>query len=366
MLITRIDVWNFAPTFRDGPYVMSHVTQDHAYGRILQIQTDKGIYGLGEIVFPPSLADADRLNQIASEPGYLADLPGKNISGLIEVTNRLREEGKVGRAAAFGIETATFDIMARADERPLSSQLGGVLTRSVDDYFSISETGDDRIRQRIVEASADRRVFQLKLGIGTPDDDVRQIGLMLAHMSDDQLLLADANGGWSIPRALETIARFDDPRIMWEEPCPTYDENLEIAQRCQRPVMVDQCVGDPATARRAIADKAAAAICIKPAFIGGLTPAREFRDLAAAAGMKMRIDGPWCGDIAIAAILHLAVGAPPELLISSCDLREPLVLTPCLGGVRDAGGTRIAPPEGPGLGITLITDQLGPPETTYA
>ena len=55
MLITRIDVWNFAPTFRDGPYVMSHVTQDHAYGRILQIQTDKGIYGPGEIVFPPSI-----------------------------------------------------------------------------------------------------------------------------------------------------------------------------------------------------------------------------------------------------------------------------------------------------------------------
>jgi hypothetical protein len=49
--------------------------------------------------------------------------------------------------------------------------------------------------------------------------------------------------------------------------------------------------------------------------------------------MKMRIDGPWCGDIATAAILHLALGAPPDLLIAGCDLREPLVRERDLKGV---------------------------------
>jgi len=77
--------------------------------------------------------------------------------------------------------------------------------------------------------------------------------------------------------------------------------------------------------------------------------------------MRVRIDGPWCGDIASAAILHLAVGVPEDLLISGCDLREPVAMPFNLNGVRHAEGNKIAPPAGYGLGITLPDKLLGPP-----
>ena len=129
--------------------------------------------------------------------------------------------------------------------------------------------------------------------------------------------------------------------------------------------MLDQCVGNAALAKRAIAEGLADSICIKPAFLGGLTTARDIRDLCADKKMKMRIDGPWCGDIATAANLHLAVGAPPELLVAGCDLREPLVIEPCLGGVKRSGSARIAPPEGLGLGVEASVTMLGDPEAVY-
>jgi hypothetical protein len=90
--------------------------------------------------------------------------------------------------------------------------------------------------------------------------------------------------------------------------------------------------------------------------------ARQVRDHAIKAGMRARIDGPWCGDIASAAILHLAVGMPEDLLISGCDLREPVEIPVDLNGVGHAGRKKIAPPSGFGLGITLPDNLPRPPE----
>ena len=129
--------------------------------------------------------------------------------------------------------------------------------------------------------------------------------------------------------------------------------------------MVDQCVKEAGLAIQAVDDQLVSSLCIKPAFLGGLTVARDVRDYCVSSGMKMRIDGPWCGDIATAAILHLAVGAPPDLLIAGCDLREPLVRELDLKGVVSMGKFRIAPPSGAGLGITLPDGALGDSEATY-
>ncbi|MCP5083441.1 MAG: mandelate racemase/muconate lactonizing enzyme family protein [Alphaproteobacteria bacterium] len=365
MTITKLEVWNFRPLMRDGPYAMSHVTQDSAYGRILKVHTGDGRHGLGEVVFPPSVPQHVQMGQIAEERAFLALLIGQPVDTLLDLATDLRDRGKTWGGIGFGVETAWYDLVARQKGCPVSDLLGGAQYDAVHDYFSISERSPERIRERVALAGPERAVFQLKLGVGTLDDDVEQVTSLLAAMSPGQTVLADANGGWSVERACETMARFDDARIVWEEPCSLYEDNVEVMRRSGIPVMVDQSVSSAEVALKAASDGHAHSICIKPAFLGGLSVAQTVRDAAAAAGMKMRIDGPWCGDIATAANLHLAVGAPPELLISSCDLREPLVLTPSLGGIRNLPDTRMALNGGPGLGVCLPEDALGAPEATY-
>ena len=365
MKIKKIAVWGIQMPFRDGPYAMSHVTQEVVYGRVLQVHTVDGQTGLGEVVFPPTLSVDERQQLIADEPLYLSSLAGKEVDGLIQLAQELCGRGRSWSGIAFGLETAGYDLLGKAGGLPVSDLLGGRLGEGVDDYFSISESTIEKIRKRLAIAGSERKVIQLKLGIGSPGDDAEQVSAALSNMADWQILLADANGGWSVDTACEIISCFNDPRIVWEEACWTYDENAEVARRTGQPVMVDQCVKEVGLARKAVDDQLVSSLCIKPAFLGGLTVGRDIRDYCANSGMKMRIDGPWCGDIATAAILHLAVGALPDLLIAGCDLREPLVRKRDLKGVVSLGKSRIAPPSGVGLGITLPDDALGDPDATY-
>lgn len=365
MTIAKIAVWDFRVPFRDGSYAMSHVTQEVIFGRILQVCMVDGKKGLGEIVFPPSLLEQARHDLISDEENYLADMIGKEAADLILLAGELRDRGHAWGAVAFGLETAAFDLLGQERGCLVSACLGGAQMESVADYFSISEQKIEDIQARVSLAGSDRQVIQLKLGIGSLDDDADQIDAALDAMSSGQILLADANGGWTVEEARELISRFDDPRIVWEEPARSYEENTEVAKHTNRPVMVDQCVGEISIARRAIDEGYVSSLCIKPAFLGGLTVAREVRDYCTERGMTMRIDGPWCGDIATAAILHLAVGAPTGMLIAGCDLREPLEIDSDLKGVIDKGSTRIAPPPGVGLGVTLPDGALGEAEAVY-
>lgn len=365
MKISQIEVWSFCPGFRDGPYAMSHVVMDAVYGRQLRVRTTTGVTGLGEVVFGSAITKDESEAIFAREPNFLSSLVGQQTESLAVLARELRKEGKTTRGVAFALETALLDIRARSQNKSLADLLGGALTDSVDSYFSVSERNVARVRDRIALAGPTRAVIQLKLGIGAIEEDVSQVAASLDVMNHHQLLLADANGGWTVDSACNVIRRFDDARIIWEEPCDNYDDNVQVARLSGRPVMFDQCIADADLARRAVTEGVAGAVCIKPGFLGGLLVARDIRDRCAKASLKMRIDGPWCGDIASAAALHLAMGAPPHLLIAGCDLREPLVIEPDLRGVVYAGDTRIAPPRGIGLGINLGERTLGEPVAVY-
>ncbi len=364
MTISKIEVWDFLPPFRDGPYAMSHVTVDSAFGRIYQVHTKDGLTGLGEVVFPPSVPRAQQLDRVNDEAVFLGDLIGRPAIDLMPLAAELRSRDKAWGGIGFGLETARYDLEAKRRQVPLSDLLGGAKCGAVPDYFSISERSPARISERVAEAGTQRTVFQIKLGVGDFEDDLKQVSLILNELTPEQIVLADANGGWSVERACETIARFDDPRIVWEEPCNTYEANAEVMRRSGTALMVDQCAASPEIVAQVIADGLAHSLCIKPAFLGGLSVAQQIRDDCVAADMKMRIDGPWCGDIATAAILHLALGAPEDLLIASCDLREPLVIEPDLRGVTTRSDTRVAPPAG--IGISLPGNALGAPGAVYA
>ena len=364
MNITQIRVWDFAPLFRDGPYKMSFVTQINMFGRILQIETEDGFAGLGEIVFYPTLAADQREILIEKEATYLQGLIGQPIKSILDLAEQLRKNGKEWHGVTFGLETAAFDILARRRQIPLSKLWSESQANSINNYFSISERTVKKVRARLKLAGKERRILQLKTGVGSVDNDISLINGILKDMSSHQTVLVDANGGWSMEQALQIIGRFNDSRIVWEDPCESYEDNLAISGMISNPVMFDMCARSPDVVKLAVTEPTVASICIKPASLGSLRIAQQIRDLCADSRKKMRIDGPFCGDIASAAILHMAVGAPSELMIAGCDLREPLAIEVDLGGVVELPECRIAPPPGHGLGIDLNSVKLGQPART--
>jgi cis-L-3-hydroxyproline dehydratase len=99
---------------------------------------------------------------------------------------------------------------------------------------------------------------------------------------------------------------------------------------------------------------------LKISKFGGLTKIRQARDLCVSLGIAMTIEDTWGGDVATAAIAHLAHSTPPELLFSSTDFNSYVTLSTAEGAPQRKDG-RLAASTTPGLGISVRREVLGKP-----
>ena len=99
---------------------------------------------------------------------------------------------------------------------------------------------------------------------------------------------------------------------------------------------------------------------IKISRVGGLTKAKQVRDLCETLGVAMTIEDSWGGDIATATIAHLAGSTRPGLLFTSTDFNSYIDTRLADDAPRRAAG-RLHVPNGPGLGIHVDVARLGTP-----
>ena len=91
-----------------------------------------------------------------------------------------------------------------------------------------------------------------------------------------------------------------------EQPCLSYRECLAVRQHTGRPFILDEVVDLIDMLVQGVADRAMDVINLKISKVGGLTKARQIRDLAVSLGIALTIEDTWGGDITTAAIAHLA------------------------------------------------------------
>ncbi len=351
MKLIAIHGWNLEFQFRDGPYVMSYVTQDRLTTRVLRITAEDGTCGYGEVV--RSARYAPETCEIL-ENETLVELEPLSIQNLPILAHHLRVRDIRLYGLAFALETAHLDFCAKKANAPLFAFLGGSMNQSVTDYLSIGCATPQVIHQKIRDVGATREVIQVKLGEGQLDLDFERIETALRVATQNQRLLLDFNGALNVEQALSVVQQYEDSRIVWEELCNNVPMNIEVAQRTGKNILFDQCLKSLQHYAAVCSQPITASVCIKPAApLGGLSVARVARDMALDAGLSVRIDGPWSGPIGSAAALHLALGAPPEKLIAGCDLTEPLVLGYPWKSHRKLPGDRIAPLQGNGHGVEL-------------
>ncbi|NCF94640.1 MAG: mandelate racemase, partial [Verrucomicrobiaceae bacterium] len=126
------------------------------------------------------------------------------------------------------------------------------------------------------------------------------------------------------------------------------------------PFVLDESIYNIPELIRAVNDQAMDVINIKISKLGGLTKAREIRDVCLAMGIAMTIEDTWGGDIITAAISHLAHSTPTELLFTSTDFNSYVTVSTAEGAPQRVNGRMAASTE-PGLGITPRMNVLGDP-----
>ena len=176
--------------------------------------------------------------------------------------------------------------------------------------------------------------------------------------------VADANTGWTMHEAARVVRAVRDVDVYIEQPCPTYEECLAVRRRTDHPFVLDENVNDIDTLLKGHRDGAMDVVNLKISKVGGLTRARQIRDLCVALGIPMTIEDSWGGDIVTAAIAHLAHSTPEPFRFSSTDFNSYVSVSNASGAPQRLDGVMVASSE-PGLGVVPNMDVLGVPVARY-
>jgi O-succinylbenzoate synthase len=148
----------------------------------------------------------------------------------------------------------------------------------------------------------------------TLDDDVARVDAVRALVPTVRV---DANGGWTVPEAIEAVAALTalGPLEYLEQPCATVDELAQLRRQIDVPVAADESIrkaGDPlAVVRAGAADIAV----LKVAPLGGISAL-----LAIAAQIDIPIVVSSALDSAVGIAVGLSAAAALPTLTHACGL----------------------------------------------
>jgi O-succinylbenzoate synthase len=260
------------------------------------------------------------------------------------------------RMAKAALEMGVLDAELKAAGRPLSRELGAVRDRVP---CGVSVGIMDSVPQLLdaVDGYLAEGYVRVKLKI-EPGWDVEPVRAVRERFGDDVLLQVDANTAYTLgdARHLARLDAFD--LLLIEQPLDEEDVlgHAALASLITTPVCLDESVTSAQTAAAAIRLGACQVVNVKPGRVGGYLEARRIHDLARAHQVPV-----WCGgmlETGLGRAANVALAALPGFTLPgdtsassryyATDITEPFTL--------DDG--HLAVPDGPGLGVTPLDDQL--------
>lgn len=321
------------------------------------VQSEDGYVtaGLGEASCLPPVTREDQPDALAAVKAAAPQLAGMELTLL-----SLRALGAGLDAfpvARSGVEMALLDALARVNQVPLYTLLGGPAPGQAADVvtdITLPILAPERMGALAQQWwSQGFRVFKVKVGRALEED--RAALEAIARATPDAVLRLDANAGWSAAQALEglRIARSLGFTVeCFEQPCPpdALDQLAEVAHHTHVPVVADESVKRQPDLDKVLALEAAGGINLKLAKSGGLLPALELGRAARSAGMKLMVGGMVETRLGMTAATHL-VAALGGVEFADLDTAWLLRRDPFQGGYQ-ADGPRYALGAEPGLGVS--------------
>ncbi|MEE2803250.1 MAG: cis-3-hydroxy-L-proline dehydratase [Pseudomonadota bacterium] len=365
MRISRIRAFQVELPMREGSYSWS--TQSHSAfdSTVVLIDTDEGVSGVGEScplgpTYLAAYAEGVRAGIDKIAPGLIGEDPTQ----LERINRRMDDLMKGHPYVKSAIDMACWDILGKCTELPVYHLLGGKLQERIKLFKVVTRTDPDVMADRVAEyREAGFDQFQVKVG-EDPHSDIIRFHKVAAAMQPGEVMDADANTGWRqhdalmVVDAVRGLVREHGISIYIEQPCPSYEECLAVRQHTDLPFILDECMDGLPILLRGYQDRAMDLINLKINRMGGLTRARQVRDLCISLGIVMTIEDSWGGEVATAAIAHLAQSTPQAFHFQSSAFHEYATISIAEGAPTVSNGYMIAS-DRPGLGVTPLMDALG-------
>ena len=362
MKITAIRAYQVDLPLKEGRYSWSNGNFVEVFdSTVIEVETDAGLKGYGECcplgsAYLPAYALGVRSGLAELAPQVIGWDPCD-----LNVLNRHMDAVLRGHPyIKAGIDVACWDILGQATDLPVYKLLGGKAQDDIHLYRAISQIEPQAMAANVAGYRDEGYTkFQLKVGADA-DSDIERIRLSADQMRPGDILVADANTGWTMHEAARVVNAVRDVDVYIEQPCPTYEECLVTRRRTALPFVLDEVITGVDSLMRGLADGAMDVINLKISKVGGLTKARLMRDICVQAGVPMTIEDTWGGDIVTATIAHLAQSTPEEFTFSATDFNSYGTVDIADGAPRRVNGMMRAS-DAPGLGITPLLEVLGDP-----
>jgi L-alanine-DL-glutamate epimerase-like enolase superfamily enzyme len=356
---TRRYVFPFDPPLR---VAWDPVPRDSQEATIVVVRSEDGLEGYAS---GDALPDRELLERLLVGVDALRT----------ELVRELCETVDLHHGRPWTVEAAVFDLVGRALGTPCWRLLGGRSERLLA-YASSAELvpADERVAR--VAAIRDRGIRAVKIRFHHADwrQDVAVVEAVRDALGPELEIMVDANQGWRMPGDVEP--RWDVPTaaqcaraleplgVYWlEEPLRTDDVDgyRSLRRRTDLRLAAGEMVRSAHEARELIVRGGIDVVQTDVVLAGGFSGCRR---IAALADLHGRAWSPhtWSNGYGLVANLHLA------LAVSTCPFVEVPFDPPGLAAERRdwllpqpveiaADGT-IAPPDGPGLGVTPDFDAL--------
>ena len=342
------------------PFITSLGRDDYAENVLVRITTNKGIIGFGECS-PYMPINGESIDTCFTVGQYFAKvLKGKNALNIEECIDLMDKViyGNSSIKSAFDI--ALYDIASQHAGKPLYEFIGGKNNKTIITDYTVSIGDPQKMAADAVKIKADGYpAIKIKLG-KNGKTDIERIRGIRAAVGNEIPLRIDANQGWEVEEAIETLqtlAQFDIQHC--EEPIPrwAFMQLPRVKKESPIPIMADECCGDEHDAERLIQLKACDYMNVKLGKSGGIFKALKMVRLAEKAGIHLQIGAFMESRIAMSAFAHFSLCSPA---IEHYDFDTALMFSkdPVTGGIVYEKNGVVQVPEVPGLGATIDDARL--------
>lgn len=248
---------------------------------------------------------------------------------------------RAGASVRAALDMALWDIRGQRESQSVWRLVGADRNKAPATSFTIGIDVPEVIDEK-VDAAAPYSILKVKVGV---PGDLEILDRVIARSG--KTVRVDANEGWDLETAIEkTLELYRRKVELCEQPLPHADEEglRQLKRVCPIPVILDESIVGVKEVD-ACHDQGHG-INIKLMKCGGITPALEMIERAAAHGLRVMIGCMLETSLGVTAAAHLSP------LCEYADLDGNLLLKDDpFEGVRVEAG-RLVLPDTPGLGVT--------------
>ena len=233
MRITQIEAYRVELPLHEGSYKWSGGNAVTVFdSTVVAVSTDEGLTGYGEIcplgsAYLPAFASGARAGIAELAPHLI----GLDPTALGALNHRMDQVMRGHPYVKSPIDMACWDILGKACGRPVATLLGGRFGDDFPLYRAISQDSPEAMARMVGHYRSEGYTkFQLKVGSGV-ETDVARILAASAQLQSGDVLVADANTGWTQHAALRVADAVRHADVYIEQPCRTYEECLAVRRR---------------------------------------------------------------------------------------------------------------------------------------